>query len=63
MLRIADALDRYRLPKTKWWISNNVLKYSVPTRFKKIAFEFMVKSEQNFLDGKSSKESVLSMLL
>lgn len=62
IVRIADALDRYRLPKIKWWIDEKILGCSVPTRFKRTAFEFVIDSEKNFLNRETSEESVLSLL-
>ena len=62
IVRTADALDRYRLPKIKWWINEKILGYSVPMRFKKVAFDLVVKSERDFLNGIRSEDSVLNIL-
>lgn len=62
IMRIADALDRYRLPKTKWWINEEKLGLVVPPDLKKTAFNLMVKSEENFLNDIESEESVLGIL-
>jgi len=60
ILRMADALDRYRLPRTKWWINEKILGCRVPLRFKQAAFDLVVKSEQRYVRGESSKKSVLN---
>ena len=62
ILRTADALDRYRLPKVKWWINEEKLGLVVPSNLKRAAFNLTVKSEENFLNGMKSEESVLSIL-
>ncbi|OIP76885.1 hypothetical protein COS23_01960 [bacterium (Candidatus Moisslbacteria) CG02_land_8_20_14_3_00_36_53] len=62
IIRIADALDRYRLPKTKWWINEEIIGLVIPDIFKKSAFNLIIKSELNFLKGKNSQESVLNVL-
>lgn len=60
ILRMADALDRYRLPRTKWWINEKILGCRVPLRFKQTAFDLVAKSEQRYVRGESSKKSVLN---
>lgn len=62
IIRTADALDRYRLPKIKWWFNEELLGLRIATIFKKTALELVIKSEQNFLKGKNSSESILNIL-
>ncbi len=56
--RIADALDRYRLPKMKWWINDEILGVKVPERIKRSAYNTVITSEEHFLKGKTSQQSV-----
>lgn len=62
IVRAADALDRYRLPKTKWWINDKKLKMRIPLYLKNAAFGMTVRSEESFLNGAGSEESVLNFL-
>jgi hypothetical protein len=62
IIKAADALDRYRLPKLKWWINDKKLGVKVDNSVKKLAYNFIVQSEQKFLSGKDSIESILMNL-
>lgn len=62
IIRAADALDRYRLPKMKWWINDEILGITVPERIKRRAYNTVVTSEGYFLKGKTSQQSILSRL-
>lgn len=62
-LRTADALDRYRLPKIKWWIDENFLEVIPPEYLKTFAFELIVKSERKILNGADPTEAVISCLI
>ncbi len=61
-LKVVDALDRYRLPKLKWWIRSKFLKMRVPIELKRFAYELVVKSEKAHLMGKDNINSVLLSL-
>lgn len=62
ILKIADALDRYRLPKLKWWINDEKIPFSPPVSAKHFAFELVVKSELNYLRGLGNYTGVLEAL-
>lgn len=59
-LKTADALDRFRLPKLKWWIDDTHLRFIPHAQLKQLAYEIVLMSEQNFLyHKKDSDESVV----
>ncbi|MFE4175084.1 hypothetical protein ACFRR7_24060 [Streptomyces sp. NPDC056909] len=62
LLKAADALDRYRLPKLKWW--PNPARVRVPhfARLRTIAFDLVVCSDASFLAGLSSSDAVFKAL-
>lgn len=51
LLKTADALDRYRQPKTKWWICNNYLEVIPNEELKEFAYNLVVNSEKKYLEG------------
>ena len=59
-LRLADALDRYRLPKAKWWIDDRKLALTASVPLKHLAFRLAIQSERRFLEGLESAEAVRS---
>lgn len=59
VLKTADALDRYRLPKTKWWLDESKLKLRPSAALKSFAFDLIVESEERFLLGARSDAAVL----
>jgi hypothetical protein len=59
LLKTADVLDRYRLPKTKWWQGDAFLKLLPSAALKSFAFDLVVESERRFLSGTDSVTSVL----
>lgn len=59
LLKTADALDRYRLPKLKWWINDEYLSFIPSPNIKQIAFDLIALSEGNFLKLKDSHKSVM----
>lgn len=61
-LRAADALDRFRLPKVKWWIDDSYLKIKPTTELKEFSFNIVVSSEQYRLNGIGDVESIFSCL-
>lgn len=61
-LRTADALDRYRLPKVKWWIDESFLSLRPEESMKSFAFDLVVGSEQARLNGVEDVEAVFSNL-
>lgn len=55
ILKTADALDRYRLPKKKWWIDDKYLKIIPSTEIKAFSFYFMIyleKEKNNLINYK-----------
>jgi len=61
-IKIADALDRYRLPKKKWWIDKERLeiKVEIPSVLENFAFDLIVCSEELFLESGASIQSVIN---
>lgn len=62
IVKTADALDRYRLPKLKWWINDSLINVIPSDELKHFAFKFVVDSETEFLKSKNSIESILDTL-
>jgi len=50
-LKAADALDRYRLPKLKWWPNDKFLKLKPSTKLKALSFNLFLLSETLSLFG------------
>lgn len=63
LLKTADALDRYRLPKTKWWLNESFLEVIPSEDLKNFAFELIIKSERKILDGKDPVDAVLNTII
>ncbi len=61
-LKSGDALDRYRLPKLKWWINNQYLSLIPSEEAKLFAYELVLESEKKFLEINDSKKAVLMTL-
>jgi hypothetical protein len=59
LLKTADVLDRYRLPKTKWWQGDAFLKLLPSAALKSFAFDLVVESERRHLHGTDSVDAVL----
>ncbi|WP_079046142.1 hypothetical protein [Carbonactinospora thermoautotrophica] len=62
LLKTADALDRYRLPKLKWWPDDRFVRVVAPDRLKEFAFDLVVRSESAYAAGIGSTESVITAL-
>ncbi|MFA5742642.1 MAG: HD domain-containing protein [Candidatus Paceibacterota bacterium] len=62
ILKTADALDRYRLPKIKWWIDEKRLAIAPSCGIKKTAYDLVLSSESLYLDGKDNIESIFQSL-
>lgn len=62
VLKTADALDRYRLPKQKWWPNDQFLRALPPPWLHSVAFELVVETETARLDGADSAEAVRTAL-
>ncbi|MER5971803.1 hypothetical protein ABT112_19075 [Streptomyces sp. NPDC002055] len=62
LLRAADALDRYRLPKLSWWPDPAQVRSDAFSGLRTTAFELVVRSETAWLAGAGSAEAVLTGL-
>ena len=58
ILKTADALDRYRLPKLSWWINDSRLEITPSVSLKQCAYEIVLASEGYFLQKDDSLASV-----
>jgi hypothetical protein len=58
LLKAADALDRYRLPKLNWWPDRTRIRAAAFDRLRAIAFDLVVRSETAHLAGLDSAEAV-----
>jgi hypothetical protein len=58
IVKTADALDRYRLPKLKWWINDDYLQLVPTASLKQFAFDLVVASERLFVQGTPSTKAV-----
>jgi hypothetical protein len=63
LLKTADALDRYRLPKIKWWPNDDLLRAVPPPWLRRVAFELVVETEEACLHGVEPWTAVESALL
>lgn len=62
LLKAADALDRYRLPRLSWWPDLSHVRVDVFDALRPIAFELVVASEAAHLAGIDSADAVLKAL-
>ncbi|MDX3571622.1 hypothetical protein [Streptomyces sp. ID05-47C] len=58
LVKAADALDRYRLPKLKWWPDARHVRQPAFDQFRSLAFDLVVISEKAQLAGAGSPEAV-----
>lgn len=59
ILKTSDALDRYIQPKKKWWLDDKYLNLKPSWEVKAFAFNLVIKSEEKYLAGSTSKEAIL----
>lgn len=59
LIKTADALDRYRLPKIKWWINEDLLTLKPSPEEKSVAFEMLTACENEYLNTSDSQNSVI----
>lgn len=59
LLKSGDALDRYRLPKLKWWINDAYLSMVPSEEVKLFAYTLVLESERIFLGEGNSIPAVL----
>ncbi|AIA03454.1 hypothetical protein [Streptomyces noursei] len=62
LVKAADALDRYRLPKTRWWPSTQHVREPAFDGFRSLAFDLVDISENAHLVGVDSAAAVLYAL-
>jgi hypothetical protein len=60
ILKTADALDRYRLPSIRLWFQDKFVSFVPPDYLKWMAFELVITSETNYLNGLTNVNSVLT---
>lgn len=60
ILKTADALDRYRFPRSDWWISLKFISLKPTIQDMSFAFDFSLMSEKLFLETKNNSESLLA---
>lgn len=58
LLKVADALDRYRLPKRSWWPNAQYVREPAFDQLLPLAFDLVVISEEAFLARASSVAAV-----
>ncbi|MFE3110621.1 hypothetical protein [Kitasatospora indigofera] len=58
LLKLADALDRYRLPLARWWPDPARLRLPVPAWAPPLAHDLVVHSEQARLDGATTTQAM-----
>ncbi|MEF9904756.1 hypothetical protein [Streptomyces sp. P9-A2] len=62
VVKAADALDRYRLPKLKWWPDAQYIRELAFDQVRSLAFDLVLISEKAHLAGASSPEAVFYAL-
>ncbi|RKT04592.1 hypothetical protein BX286_2552 [Streptomyces sp. 3211.6] len=62
LLKAADALDRYRLPKLTWWPDPAQVRCEAFDDLRATAFELVIRSESAWLAGASSADAVFTGL-
>lgn len=62
LLKSADALDRYRLPKLSWWPDPTHLRTDSFDQLRSIAFDLVLISEARHLAGVDSADAVVKAL-
>ncbi|MGW4647205.1 hypothetical protein [Kitasatospora sp. NPDC004289] len=58
LVKAADALDRYRLPKRSWWPDSRYVREPAFNQLLPLAFDLVVVSEEAFLAGASGVAAV-----
>ncbi|MFD3485781.1 hypothetical protein [Streptomyces sp. NPDC058665] len=62
LLKAADAMDRYRLPLTRWWPDPSRLRVIVPSWLHPLAFDLVVRSEMARLEGATQNRALAHAL-
>ncbi len=61
ILKCADALDRYRLPKKKWWLKKELVPLPIPKKVINLSKYFTVETEEQIIKGKDPLKIVLNL--
>lgn len=61
ILKSADALDRYRLPKIKWWLKKELVPLPIQTKVINFSKHFTVWTEEDILNGKAPLITILNL--
>jgi hypothetical protein len=62
LLKAADALDRYRLPKLKWWPNRHQLRLTPAPDVHAFAFGLVVATEWAFVNGEPNETAFVEAL-
>ncbi|MEU6442484.1 hypothetical protein [Streptomyces sp. NPDC047046] len=62
VLKAADALDRYRLPKLKWWPDTRYVREPAFDSLRELAYDLVLNSEEAHLGGADGGAAVRSAL-
>jgi hypothetical protein len=62
LLKAADALDRYRLPKLSWWPDSQHVDVDAFEELRAVAFDLVIRSEGAHLAGVDSASAVFEAL-
>ncbi len=61
ILKSADALDRYRLPKKKWWLKKELVPIPIPKKVINFSKCFTVETEEQITKGEDPLKTVLNL--
>ena len=61
ILKSADALDRYRLPRRKWWLKKELIPFSIPNKIINFSKHFTIWTEEEILNGKDPLKAILDL--
>lgn len=62
LIKTCDALDRFRLPKEKWWINLSFLKVIPSNSLIQFAYQFVVETEKRYLSDKTEPTEYTSLI-
>lgn len=58
IFKVADALDRFRLPNSSWWLDKKFVFYPIEEKHILFAFDLVVKSEMYYIKSNNWQESI-----
>lgn len=59
ILKAADALDRFRLPKKEWWPNQKFISIKLSNKFLEFAKNFVIQTEKDRLAGMDIIEAII----